>query len=195
MYCPWNTVVIDSFLSSRVQHSLIQLSPCCTVWVWLQGASAAPLRSSVMLSQSVLFIKVLIQLHWCFHSEKKGEPKGTKHAQSHSWSIIYHRLATTHDHHEGICYGSRNHGNWWLSKHKLYFIRCLFNALCCLCCSSRRLPLHCVSVCCAPAVREVKRVLAMMNSGAKRPLLLIFLWFQCGYKMIKQEIPAATALS
>lgn len=31
--------------------------------VWLQGASAAPLRSSVMLSQFGLFIKVLIQLH------------------------------------------------------------------------------------------------------------------------------------
>lgn len=86
-------------MSTGVQHSLIQppsfFLSFYPAWVWLQGASAAPLRSSVMLSQSELFIKVLIQLHWCFHSEtkkkkKKKESKGTRHAQSHctSWHQI-----------------------------------------------------------------------------------------------------------
>ncbi len=56
-----NTTSIDSFpvhQSAAFIHSASLVSVA-----WLQGASAAPLRSSVMLSQSVLFIKVLIQLH------------------------------------------------------------------------------------------------------------------------------------
>ena len=100
-----------------------------TVLVWLQGASAALQRSSVMLSQSVLFIKVLIQLHWCFHSEKKREPKRTKHTQSQSWSRYQIRLVLIDfslymdDHHEGICHCSSSNCSWWLSKHKLHFIK------------------------------------------------------------------------
>lgn len=98
---------------------------------WLQGASAAPLRSSVMLSQSVLFIKVLIQLHWCFHYEKKNE---NLKEQSHSWSRYQIRFVLTDlpPHtwliimEESSIVAAVMTVDDTLSKPKLPFIKCLY---------------------------------------------------------------------
>lgn len=65
---------------------------------WLQAVSAASPRSSVVLSQSVLFIKVLNQLHRCSHSEKERLKHTTIHSQN-GWYKMRSILTGMKGHH------------------------------------------------------------------------------------------------